>query len=284
MGNQWGEPQKITPASLLPSSVTDGPAAANGYATRLIYTRAITTVDPIDGHVYVQASHLEMSEGITSTWQTSRLVEANGYGNYNKWPRLTPDGKTLIFDGGIRYGSALPINNALWQMTTQTPPPIPPWAFSITALIGMGGGSLFSAFDHIGYLFGAGTFSDTVEFTHGLPPLPPPPPPAGQFGIGGIGGIGGLGGLFSSSALGPGGLPLQPLMPFTVTVNYTNTPTGPTIPGSLNLWWLNMGQWTPLPCHDDSTTRVMTATVNHLSEFAIFGRTNSLYLPAVLRR
>jgi hypothetical protein len=283
-GRQWGESQKITPAPLLPASVTDGPAAADRYATRLIYTHAVTATDPINGQTYVYASQLEVSEGITDTWKTTHLVEANGFGNTNKWPRLTPDGRTLVFDGGTRYGSASPINNALWQMTTQTAPPQPPWAFNISALINMGGGSLFSPFDNMGYLFGAGTFSDTVEFTHGLPPMPLPPPPAGQFGIGGIGGIGGLGGLFSANALGPDGLSLQPLTPFTVTVNYTGTPTGPTIPGSLNVWWLNMGQWTPLPSQDDPTTRVLTATVNHLSEFAVFGRTNSLYLPAVLRK
>jgi hypothetical protein len=285
-GSGWSTPQKVTPTPLLPASVTDGPAAADRYGTRLIYTRAITTTDPADGHVYVYASHLDVSEGITETWQTTRLVAANGYGNYNKWPRLTPDGKALAFDGGVRYRSEQAVYDALWQMTTDVLPPLPPWAFSITGRIGIGGGALFSAFDNIGYRFGPGTFASPVDFTHGFrpaPPAPPPPPPTGMTNIGGIGGIGGLGGSFSASALGPGGLPLQPLQPFTVTVDYSATNTNAAIPGSLGLWWFNLGQWTPMPSQDDPATQVMTATINHLSDFAVFGAANQIYLPSVAR-
>jgi len=223
-----------------------------------------------------------VSEGITATWQTARLVEANGYGNYNKWPRLTPDGKTLVFDGGIRYRNDQAVYNALWQMTTNVAPPFPPWAFSITGLIGANGGSLFSAFDNIRYLFGSGTFSDTVEFTHSFW-SDPPPPPVGMAGIGGIGGIGGLGGAFAATLLGPGGLPVQPNRPVTVTVDYSGTNTGPTIPGSLSLWWLNSADWRPVPSSDDPASGVLTATVNHFSEFAIFGETHKLLLPTVVR-
>ena len=285
-GSAWSAPQKITPTPVLPASVTDGPAAADRYATRIIYTRPVTVTDPGDGHVYVDSSHLELSEGITNTWQTTRLVAANGYGNYNKWPRLTPDGKILVFDGGIRYRSEQSVYGALWQMTTDSAPPTPPWAFSVTGQVGIGGGSLFSPFDNIGYRFGPGTFASPVDFTHSFqpaPPAPPPPPPPGMTNIGGIGGIGGLGGSFSASALGPGGLPLQPLQPVTVTVDYGATDTGATIPGSLSLWWMNLGQWTPLPSQDDPATQVMTATINHLSDFAVFGETNSLFLPVVVR-
>jgi hypothetical protein len=286
-GSDWSAPQKITPTPVLPASVTDGPAAADRYATRLIYTRPVTITDPGDGHVYVDSSHLELSEGITNTWQTTRLVAANGYGNYNKWPRLTPDGKPLVFDGGIRYRNEQVVYGALWQMTTDAAPPLPPWAFSITEEIGPAGGSLISTFDNIRYLFGAGAFGGAVAFTHSFrpaPPSPPPPPPPGMSGIGGIGGIGGLGGSFSASALGPGGLPVQPLQPFTVTVDYSSTDTGATIPGSLSLWWLNGGQWAQLPSGDNPATQVMTATVSHLSEFAVFGETNSLFLPVILQR
>ena len=281
-GSGWSAPGKVTATPILPSSVTEGPAASDRYATRLIYTRPITTTDPGDGHTYVYASHLEVSEGTTNTWQTSRLVEANGYGNYNKWPRLTPNGKTLVFDGGIRYGDNSAVYDALWQMTTDVAPPFPPWAFSITELIGANGGSLFSAFDNVRYLFGSGTFSDTVEFTHSFWP-DPPPPPAGLADIGGIGGIGGLGGAFTATILGPGGLSVQPAHPVTLTIDYNNTDTGATIPGSLSLWWLNLGNWTRLPTMDDPASGVMTATVSHFSHFAVFGETKQIFLPMVMR-
>lgn len=281
-GSTWGAPQPVNTTPILPASVTDGPAAADRYATRLVYTRPITTTDPGDGHVYVSGSHLEVSEWMTDTWQTTRLVEANGSGNYNKWPLLTPDGKTLVFDGGIRYIGDGAVYGALWQMTADGAPPLPSWAFSITGLFGANGGSLFSAFDNIHYLFGAGTFSDTVEFTHAFWP-DPPPPPAGLTDIGGIGGIGGLGGAFTATLLGPGGLPVQPSRPVTVTVDYSNTDMQGAIPGTLSLWWLNSGNWLPLPGIDDAASEVMTSTVSHFSAFAVFGETNQVFVPVVVR-
>ncbi len=102
-------------------------------------------------------------------------------------------------------------------------------------------------------------------------------------GIGGIGGIGGLGGTFAATAFSAGGLPVQPSHPITVTVDYSATDTGPTIPGTLSLWRLNLGQWTQLPSVDDPVSRVMTGTVDHLSEFAVFGETNLVFLPVVTR-
>lgn len=278
-GSSWSAPQKVTATPVLPSSVTEGPAAADRYATRLVYTRPITAADPGDGHVYVSGSHLEVSEGITSTWRTTRLVESNGFGNYNKWPRLTPNGRTLVFDGGIRYQDGQAVNNALWQAKTDMAPPLPSWALSITGIFGANGGSLFSAFDNIRYLFGVGTFSDTVEFTHSFWPDPPPPPA----GLTPIGGIGGLGGAFAATLFGPGGLPIQPNRPVTVTIDYGDTDTGTTIPGSLSLWWLNLGQWTKVPGIDDPASGMLTAQVSHFSKFAVFGRTNRLYLPSVIR-
>lgn len=281
-GSGWGAPAKITNTPVLPSSVTDGPAAADRYATRLAYTRPVTVTDPGDGHFYVAGSHLEVSEGVTSTWQTARVVAAGGYGSYNKWPRLAADGKSLVFDGGIHYIGGQPVYNALWETTTAAAPPLAPWAFSITAVIGPEGGSLFSPFDNIGYLFRAGTFTGTVEVTHSFWP-DPGGPPTGMAPIGGIGGIGGLGGAFSTLMMGPGGLPIQPLQPFTVTVDYSQTDTGTTIPGSLGLWWRHAGTWLPVPSVDTPPVEVLSATIDHVSDFAVFGRTHQVFLPAVTR-
>jgi hypothetical protein len=283
-GTGWDIPVQINATPILPSDVTDGPATANRYATRLVYPRPVTTTDPGNGQTYVSGSHLDMSEWINETWQTTRLVEANGFGNLNKWPRLTPLGKTLFFDGGIRYTSGLPVNGALWKMTTGIAPPSLPFsAFSLTGLIGgLNFSSLFSPFDNISYLFGPGTFTSPVSLTHTFWP-DPPAPPGGLTPIGGIGGIGGLGGAFSASLLGPGGLPVQPNLPVTVTVDYSNTSTGMAIPGSLSLWTLNLGQWLPQPSFDDPLAGVLTATVSHFSQFAVFGETKRLYLPNIAR-
>lgn len=269
-GAAWGAPEKATATPVLPiTEVSQVPAAADRLATRLVYSRPITATDPALGD-YVYASHLEISEWKDGAWQEARLVDAQG--SYQRWPRLAPDGKALTFKGG----------GQIWRMTTDVAPTVPPWAFSVTGLIGANGGSLFSAFDNIRYLFGAGAFSDTVEFTHSFWP-DPPPPPAGMADIGGIGGVGGLGGSFAATLLGPGGLPVQPNFPVTVTANYAGTDTGTTIPGALCLWWLNGNHWTQLPSEDDPAQSTVTATVDHFSRFALFGETEQIFLPLVAR-
>ncbi|MBP8292930.1 MAG: hypothetical protein KAX65_09165, partial [Caldilineaceae bacterium] len=153
----------------------------------------------------------------------------------------------------------------------------------------VGSSLVLSPFDNIGYRFDPGTFTTAVTMTHAFPPGPPPPPPppppgnTGISGIGGIGGIGGLGGHFLTTLLGPGGLPVQPTRPVTITVDYSDTDTGTTIPGSLNLWRRDVDQWVQLPSIDDPATGVLMAPVSHFSEFAVFGATNPVYLPAVQR-
>jgi hypothetical protein len=283
-GIGWDNPIKVNDTSILPSHVTEGPAAANRYATRLVYPRPLTTIDPGTGEATITGSHLEVSEWTNGAWQTMRLVEANGYGNLNRWPRLTPPGKVLGFDGGVRYTDVLPVNNALWKMTTDTAPPsLPLSGFSINGSIGgLGFSSLFSPFDNISYLFGPGTIDPPGSLTHSFWP-DPPPPPGGLTPIGGIGGIGGLGGAFSATLMGPGGLPVQPNSPVTVTIDYSNTSTGTAIPGSLGLWTWNLGQWLPVPGVDNPAAGILTVTIEHFSNFAVFGQTNRVYLPITVR-
>ena len=98
-----------------------------------------------------------------------------------------------------------------------------------------------------------------------------------------ISGDRGLAGAFNTTLLGPGGLPVQPLLPVTITVSYSSTPTCPTIPGSLGLWRLNGSIWEPVPSEDNAAAQVLTATLTHFSSFAIFGETRPLYLPSVVR-
>jgi hypothetical protein len=288
-GIDWSAPQKVNTTSIIPAETTEGPASANYYATRLIYTRPITTTVPVPGSI--DQSELEISEWITNTWQTTTLVDDNGFNNFNKWPRLSSNGKSLVFDGGTRYVDGVPVNNALWQMTTESKPSYSPWGCSVTSLIGPLGGNLLSDCDKISYVFGAGTVTDTVEVTHSFWPNPNPPP-SGMAGIGGIGGIGGLGtvggyaglgGAFSTTMFGPGGLTVQPSKPVTVTVNYTDTNPGATITGTLGLYRWNSDVWNPVLSWDDPNNKMLTGTMTHFSDFAIFGETYQIFLPLVVR-
>ena len=266
-GGAWSAPQKVTATPTLPiHDVSSEPAAMNREATRLLYSRPITTTDPLLGS-YVYASHLEIAEWRDDAWRESRLVDAQAV--YQHWPRLTPDGMTLTFASGSQ----------IKQMTTDTPPPPRPLSTSTSALITPAGGSLFSEIDQTGYLFAPGTFTETVHFTHTVWSVLPPPPP-GQISIPGIGG---LGRGFEATAFGPGGLPIPQKHPVTVTIDYRATGTGAVIPGTLCLWWMDVNGWVRLPSVDDPVNGKLTATVDHFSRFAVFGETRQLFLPAVMR-
>jgi hypothetical protein len=125
-GSGWGVPQKVNGESVLPTlDETDGPAAADFHATRLVYTRPAPTEESDGVHIY--GSHLEVSEwqGGT-TWSESRLVEWDGgLGNYNRFPKLTPDGLHLAYDGGVQ-GTSPWATYVIWEMTTSTEPPPSP--------------------------------------------------------------------------------------------------------------------------------------------------------------
>ena len=128
-GVGWGAPQKVNQTSVIPTLMdTDGPATADFHATRLVYTRPTFTTDG-DGIRTINASDLDISEwqGGT-TWSESQLVAEDGWVNYNRFPKLTPDGLHLAFDGGVRNTPYVPY--ALWEMTTgDDPPPAPSLIF-----------------------------------------------------------------------------------------------------------------------------------------------------------
>jgi hypothetical protein len=263
-GGVWAAPEKVNSSANVPiTDVSRAPAAANREATRLIYARAIATGDT------VHSSDLQISEWREGAWHEAQLVATDGW-TYNRWPRLTPDGVTLTFQG---------LSSHIWQMTTDTPPAPRPLPTSVAAQIGPAGGALFSEIDQTGYLFGPGTFTETITFTHSVPPGPPPAPP----GLIGIPGIGGLGRGFEATALGPGGLPFQPTMPVTITVDYSALGRGAAISGTLGLWRLDGAAWKPLPGVDDAVAGRLTAAADHFSRFAVFGATNRIFLP-LLRR
>lgn len=270
-GAAWGAPQKVNAEPVLPSTVSEGPAAADAHATRFIYSYPVTFTDPY-GEVWVDSAHLKISELQPGGWQESMLLEKNGFGNYNRWPRLTPDGTTLVFDAGIRYvegGGA--VYNALWAMTTPDAPPQPPVT---SGLIPPSGGELSSTIDGITYTFPAGAFSEEVRVTHTYQPQPAGPPPGHQ---------GALGPGFSISAVSTAtGLPVQPAVPVPVTINYDPAGSGSGLPGTYCLWWMDVNGWVNQGGADDGNG-TLNAELTHFSYYAVFGDTRQVFLPAITR-
>lgn len=273
-GTGWGAPQKVNAAPVLPAFSTEGPAAADAGATRLIYTRPVTETDTF-GKVSVYASHLDLAEWDGAGWQESRLVEVDGYGNFNQWPRLTPDGLTLVFDTWIRRDGVQEIYDALWQMETTAAPPPPPLPTTTESIISELGGILQSLVDATKYQIPPGTFTDTVRLTHTYQPTPPAPPPSGRRGIGR--------GFSATAIYSATGQPAPPKKPFTITIGYTDVVRGPVIPGTLRLWRWEGGTWVLLPGVDDVDRRELMTPVDHLSDFAVFGETYQVFLPLVQR-
>lgn len=269
-GAAWGAPQKVNSQPVVPARVGEGPAAANASATRFIYSFPLVFTDP-NGDQWIDSAHLKLSELSLDSWQESILVEKNGFGNYNRWPKLTPDGKTLVYDAGIRYldgGGA--VYNALWQMTTTDDPPLPPVS---TALITSAGGTLTSAIDGITYTFPPGAFSEDVLVTHTSQPQPAGPPPGNQ---------GALGMGFSVTAsTAATGLPAQPAVPIPVTITYDPANSGTAIPGTLCLWWMDVNGWVNLGGNDDGLG-ALDAQISHFSDYAVFGSTHQVFLPSIL--
>ncbi len=270
-GTGWRAPQRVNGSPLLPDGFRGGPAAADDHATRLIYQRPVPREDP-DGNTYVETSQLEISEWRDGTWQSGLLVDATGWGNFNWWPHLSPDGLQLTFNGeqrDQRYGT-------LWQMTTADAPPAPP---SGPVVVGQNipttGGSLISPADQTDYLFGADTFTDTVTVRHVVEPTLRHPAPAGMAGIGHC--------FWVAAILNATGEMAQPGVPVTVTIDYSDTGLGPTLPGTLDLWrWdeeTNVWTLDAITCQDDAANQRMICQISHFSTFALLGESRSLFLP-----
>jgi hypothetical protein len=68
-----------------------------------------------------------------------------------------------------------------------------------------------------------------------------------------------------------------------VTIGYTATGSGLAISGTLRLWRLVPGGWTPVAGANDAGAGVVTAMVSHFSQFAVFGQTQRAFLPSATR-
>jgi hypothetical protein len=140
------------------------------------------------------------------------------------------------------------------------------------------GGSLSSEFDQTGYVFGAGTFSESVIFTH-TPLLRGVAPAPGE--------LGGVGHSFRAEAFYSGsGLPAEPAPGHTyaVSVHYADARAATVVEGSLGLYSWESNAWVREPSSAvDTANNLVTATPNHLGVWAVLGETNRIFVPLVLR-
>jgi len=67
-------------------------------------------------------------------------------------------------------------------------------------------------------------------------------------------------------------------------VNYENLGLGAAIEDSLGLFWWDGSQWVLEPTSQvDAANDVLTASVNHMTRFAVLGESERLFLPRVER-
>ncbi len=137
------------------------------------------------------------------------------------------------------------------------------------------GGTLTSDDNLVHYTVPAGAFTDTVRLVH-LSQPGPTSLPAGQIDIGRA--------FTATMVLNNSGIPVQPQVPITVTIEYADTPYEEAWPGSLALWRDTGSGWTPLLSDDDPVQQRLVAQIDHFSEFAVFGQAvYHRYLPFALR-
>ncbi len=169
-GEGWAVPEKVNPTVLIPSIYLDGPAAVNATGTRLVYHRGLVTGD------LMYASVLEMAEYEKGAW-TTRLV-TNTSSGYDRDPKLTPDGNTLVYDGPLPSGYT-----AIWLKETSQAA-----AYTLTAeKKGAGAGTITSS--PYGILCGPDC---SAEFAKGTKVTMTPVPERGSVFSGWTGGCKGV--------------------------------------------------------------------------------------------
>ncbi len=146
-----------------------------------------------------------------------------------------------------------------------------------TASIPAGGGSLVGPFDGTTYTFAPGTFTDTVTVTH---------TPRFFGAISSTGELTGIRHFFETTAVySASGQPAEPLLPFTVTVEYSDSERAYAVEETLGLWAWDGDEWGQAGI--DSAVEVgenrVIAQVDHFSLFGVLGEGRRFFLPLVLK-
>lgn len=277
LGTGWTAPTPIIPTPVLPVSSVDASAAINRQGTRAIYSRPITETDPYWGDTVVTGSYLELTEFVDGAWTTpitlTSISSTSPYACYHRFPRLSADGKRLIYQGcegedGLVYG--------LYEMVTSIA--APPLTFSgITGTLAPVSTTTFWA-GPVVYAFAPEVFSDTVILSHTIPAPATVPPHANRLMVGDA---------FEATAIfSSTGQPAQPApgRTYTITLAY-GSEKGAAIEETLGLWWWDGVKWSQegISSTVDITNQAVIAQVNHFSLFGVWGETKQLYLPLILR-
>jgi len=147
----------------------------------------------------------------------------------------------------------------------------------ITAVIPVGGGSLFSPRDRTTLIFPPGAFTGTVVLTYTS--RSPNDVPS-------LGNLVGVGHFFEITAVySQTGQPAQlaPGKTFTMTVEYTESERGPAVEDTLALYWWNDSQWVREDSEVDPSRNMVIARPAHLSLWGVLGETRRVYLPITMR-
>lgn len=146
-----------------------------------------------------------------------------------------------------------------------------------TASISAGGGSLVGPFDGTTYTFAPGTFTDTVTVTH---------TPRFFGAISSTGELTGIRHFFETTAVySAGGQPAQPLLPYTVTVEYSDSEQAYAVEETLGLWAWDGQAWGQAGIDgavEVAENRVI-AHVDHFSLFGVLGQARRVFLPLLLK-
>jgi peptide/nickel transport system substrate-binding protein len=145
----------------------------------------------------------------------------------------------------------------------------------IQGIIPPGGGGLDSPADNTSYLFGEGTFADTVVITHtALSPLVMP----------GFGDLTGAGHYFNLEAT-LDDLPVEPSLPYTMTIEYSEAELGMVVEDTLGLYYWNGSAWALEPTAVvDPVNNSIVALPIHFSDWALLGEVYQFrFIPLVVK-
>jgi oligopeptide transport system substrate-binding protein len=149
------------------------------------------------------------------------------------------------------------------------------WRITIAEeTIGTVGGSMTSYDGDTQIEFPSGTFDDDVIVTHtpsyGMPPG---------------GDLAGFGLVFDLKAVyADSGSPASPLLPYTITISYTEKDLGVIPEETLALYYWDGDQWVKEPTSVvDTDLNTITAMPDHFSNWSMLGEVERTYLPLTIR-
>lgn len=267
-GTGWTAPMKVTATPVIPNTSIDAPAATDAHGTRVIYSRPRVEGDLIVGVV------LEMTEFVNGAWTAPTPVTDFLYYAYDKYPRLSEDGKRLIYEAAhYTYNGT----HGLREKTTVAAPPPLPQPTVVAGTVASAAVSFVAGSTAL--IFPTNTFTSAVRLTYTQ--LAPAAAlsadrlvPAGyEFELSGVYSDTGR-----AASIAPGG-------GYMISIDRSAVAPGLMSWTTLQIYrWDGVG-WTQegiTPMAETTGTRIV-ARADRLGRFAVLGNVRSLYLPLVRR-